>query len=427
VGRLLSQQFRGAGVGLSEVERTFGYDERGFLSDIHDSLRGRIALHHNARGDLTGVVRSHGTSDAHVYDGARNRVYSGWTAHGAALSEALSRAEQAVREGIGFGDPIDLYLSVIPHDEARYVSTVGNRLERVDRSDGTTLLYGYDACGQVVSKTHRSGNAEVVWRYAWNGRGELVRFTTPNGKEWTYRYDAMGRRVEKRSPTGDAWTYVWAGAVLLHTLKNGHLAETYVHEPGGGPLARVDEAVHYIVPDQIGAPSEELGPGGALEWAAQKGTWGEGFSRVGATGGEPFLGQWQDGESGLCYNLFRYYDPELGRYLSPDPIDLLGGLNLYVGVTDPFGEVDRWGLCPAKVPEPGQPPQTVRLFRGVTTGHPGLADAHEGTAYPIGGHSDPKEHNDGDTRSVFTSWTTDWGTARFRATKNGQGGVVLRA
>ena len=89
--------------------------------------------------------------------------------------------------------------------------------------------------------------------------------------------------------------------------------------------------------------------------------------------------------------------------------------------------MDRWGLCPTKVPQPGQPPQTVRLFRGVTTGHPGLADAHEGTAYPIGGHSDPIEHNDGNTNSIFTSWTTEWGTARFFATKYGQGGVILTA
>jgi len=56
------------------------------------------------------------------------------------------------------------------------------------------------------------------------------------------------------------------------------------------------------------------------------------------------LGQWYDGESGLHYNHFRYYDPETGQYLSPDPIGLLGGINAYAGVTDPFGEVDRFGL-----------------------------------------------------------------------------------
>ena len=50
-----------------------------------------------------------------------------------------------------------------------------------------------------------------------------------------------------------------------------------------------------------------------------------------------------DEESGLHYNRFRYYDPEIGRFVSQDPIGLRGGMNLFeyapnpVGWTDPFG------------------------------------------------------------------------------------------
>jgi YD repeat-containing protein len=97
-----------------------------------------------------------------------------------------------------------------------------------------------------------------------------VTFTTPNGKVWTYRYDGAGRRIEKRSPTGDTWRYVWMGAVLMHTLKNDELAETYVHEPGGTcPILRDDGAVHFILPDQNDSPSEEVGADGKLEWTAR--------------------------------------------------------------------------------------------------------------------------------------------------------------
>ena len=50
------------------------------------------------------------------------------------------------------------------------------------------------------------------------------------------------------------------GAVLLHTLKNDALAETYVHEPGGTcPILRDDGEVHFILPDQNDSPSEEVG------------------------------------------------------------------------------------------------------------------------------------------------------------------------
>ena len=56
-------------------------------------------------------------------------------------------------------------------------------------------------------------------------------------------------------------------------------------------------------------------------------------------------GQYYDAETGLHYNWNRYYDPDTGRYLSPDPIGLEGGLNLYAYVeNDPVNWVDMFGL-----------------------------------------------------------------------------------
>ncbi|MGP2937146.1 RHS repeat-associated core domain-containing protein, partial [Serratia nevei] len=57
-----------------------------------------------------------------------------------------------------------------------------------------------------------------------------------------------------------------------------------------------------------------------------------------------YAGQYQDDESGLHYNLFRYYEPEVGRFTTQDPIGLRGGLNLYQYAPNPLMWVDPFGL-----------------------------------------------------------------------------------
>ncbi|MCV4262101.1 RHS repeat-associated core domain-containing protein, partial [Pseudomonas capsici] len=58
--------------------------------------------------------------------------------------------------------------------------------------------------------------------------------------------------------------------------------------------------------------------------------------------------QYFDAETGLHYNRHRYYNPGTGRFLTPDPIKLAGGLNNYRYVPNPTGWVDPLGLsgCP---------------------------------------------------------------------------------
>ena len=50
-------------------------------------------------------------------------------------------------------------------------------------------------------------------------------------------------------------------------------------------------------------------------------------------------------ETGLHYNTFRYYDPDVGRFINQDPIGLFGGHNLYQYAPNPTGWVDPWGLA----------------------------------------------------------------------------------
>jgi RHS repeat-associated protein len=63
-----------------------------------------------------------------------------------------------------------------------------------------------------------------------------------------------------------------------------------------------------------------------------------------------FQGQYLDRESGLHYNTFRFYDPDFGRFISPDPIGLDGGWNLQTYASNHSRWIDPWGLTPEPAP-----------------------------------------------------------------------------
>lgn len=69
--------------------------------------------------------------------------------------------------------------------------------------------------------------------------------------------------------------------------------------------------------------------------------------------------------------------------------------------------------------------ESVTLYRGVTADHPGFADATEGTVYPRGGDGSVFDHALGDTRTEYTSWSSDPATASAFATRGGGPGIVL--
>ena len=60
-------------------------------------------------------------------------------------------------------------------------------------------------------------------------------------------------------------------------------------------------------------------------------------------------GQYLDSETGLYYNRYRYYDPSNGRFTTPDPSHVSGGLNLYKYPGSPMTTIDLLGLSPALI------------------------------------------------------------------------------
>jgi RHS repeat-associated protein len=92
-----------------------------------------------------------------------------------------------------------------------------------------------------------------------------------------------------------------------------------------------------------------------VRWSGQYGSFGEVSHQTAESWalrqGKPTINQplryarqYADSETGLHYNLFRYYDPGVGRFTTQDPIGLNGGLNLYQYAPNPLGWVDPLGL-----------------------------------------------------------------------------------
>jgi len=136
------------------------------------------------------------------------------------------------------------------------------------------------------------------------------------------------------------------------------------------PKAQSSRILYYHT-DHLGTPREMTNSNGNIAWAATYKAWGATqdihyppvlhIVQDGNTVQEQwieqnryerptqnlrFQGQYYDQETGLHYNRFRYYDPDIGRFISQDPIGLFGGQNLYQYAPSPVTWIDPWGLAP---------------------------------------------------------------------------------
>lgn len=250
-----------------------------------------------------------------------------------------------------------------PSRKDRKYNTGGQLLE----SDKARFIY--DEEGNLLQKIIAP---DAIWTYEWYGNGQLKKVTRPDGKTVEFRYDAVGRRTEKQY--GHQLTrFVWDGNVLLHEwqypakdrpeitvtelgdLKQSHPepvpAETlvsWIFEEGTfAPMARISQGKQYsIIADHLGTPCEAYDEKGEKVWAVELDIYGKVRKLADDQSLIPFRypGQYEDTETGLYYNRFRYYSPEEGMYLSQDPSRLKGGMLLYAYVSDPNVFVDIFGL-----------------------------------------------------------------------------------
>jgi len=228
--------------------------------------------------------------------------------------------------------------------------------------------YEYDQEGFLVRKIEKDGK---TWYYHWQGNGMLKQVVRPDRKTVSFEYDALGRRTAKIFE--DSITrWIWDGNTPLHEWKYdlkdrpqavvnefGQVTKdkaeptdnliTWVFDQGSfRPAAKIEADKKYsIINDYLGTPKEAYDYLGNKIWEIEL----EAYGKVRTCSGDKsfipfrFQGQYEDQETGLYYNRFRYYSPEEGMYVTAqDPIGLGGGGNLYGYVNDPNAWIDVLGL-----------------------------------------------------------------------------------
>ncbi|WP_437632439.1 DUF6531 domain-containing protein [Sorangium sp. So ce854] len=319
--------------------RVFGYDRRGLVVSERASDGSAVSYGRDRVGRLLAAVIEE--------DGQRVETWFERDALGRVVAER--QGDRAIRYG---------------HD-AR-----GRRAVRV-MPDGATTRYAYDARGRRIGKREiaaasaepKASEAERTTTYGWDVRDRLREVKLPSGERVRMTYDALGRRVRKEviAATGERArevAFLWDGDAIAAELDSARGARCFVHEPGTlVPLLQAERGdVFTYVNDPLGTPKELIDSKGMVAWSAAHSAWG----KVVETYGDPIcamnhrgnvsspfrlLGQYADEETGLCSTRFRYFDPDVGRWLSPDPLGVLGGLELFGFDGCPTTDVDPLGLA----------------------------------------------------------------------------------
>lgn len=352
-------------------------------------------------GDSGGSNLRTGTYSANLLNQYTNRTVPGYLeANGTAASNAtvtvngLSplRQGQYYRQELSFNNSSAAVSLAITNRGVDVSST--SIVARATMVPQTPEAYQHDADGNLLQDGLR--------KYTWDGENRLVRIETLtnvwSSESWQRvdcAYDPQGRRlvkeVRKWNPTSGSYqlasrrkyfywgwnlmgesdevtglrvTYTWGldlsgtmqgaggvGGLLKATVHTGSTAGDYyyAYDGNGNVMALVSAA------DGTEAARYETGPFGELIRSTGP------MAKVNPF---RFSTKYQDDEDDLYYYGYRAYNPTAGRWLSRDPIEEQGGVNLhgFVGNSG-LNSIDAFGLdygWPV-VPPPGSPPTLVPM------------------------------------------------------------------
>ena len=211
----------------------------------------------------------------------------------------------------------------------------------------------YDADGNMTHKFLTSNSSTFNQQLTWNSLGQLVTVVTTRGgvsTAITYGYDSLGRRIRKATPAGTT-TWVYDGdQVAMELDGSGNKRAEYSYYPGVDRpyrMIRGGQAYYYLA-DGAANIVGLLDSAGQLTNEYHYSPFGlDEVVREGVVNPFRYAGRELDAETGFYYYRARYYDPQLQRFISADPLRLEAGLNGYAYAgNDPINQNDPSGLKP---------------------------------------------------------------------------------
>lgn len=363
-----------AQVGMqAAIQRRYRYDPSGQLTSIEDSRRGRIEYRYDPVGRLLAATSALG-QETFAFDPAGNiqvpdpaqqehitrraplpklldnllKEYAGTSYRYDERGNLIERLRNAQRDTFEWDAFNRMTRATTPHGVTTFAyDPLGRRIAKHSQAmEGTTLreptrtMYGWDgdtlALESGVHQSHGAGERTVHYVYERDSFVPLVQATRSRALQLAPTTDVTALMADNDGKYDIALDPLWNGEFEQQAEAFGK-----------------DEIAFYQC-DHLGTPQELTDHEGKVAWSAQYKAWGQAKEAIsdaalkaGMRNPIRFQGQYHDHETGLHYNRHRYYDPESGRYFSPDPIGLLGGTHTrrYVqnnptrGI-DPLGLID---------------------------------------------------------------------------------------
>jgi len=237
-----------------------------------------------------------------------------------------------------------------PWHNVSYTYDNANQLDYLI-DNGVRTDFTYDANGNQTSK----GDMTFTWDY----QNRLVQVNNPRYPvPSTFAYDGDGKRISKTDSKGTR-NYIYDGVdVVLETDGNGSLTREYFSLAGGiickeEKLSSGITSKEYMLHDYLGSTIFVLDSEGNVLSNYYYEPFGECWNATSdPTGNIRFTGKEYEEDTGLYYFAARWYDAEIGRFVSQDPTEPLSYIYCF---NNPMKYVDPSGLRPP----PGAPQEEI--------------------------------------------------------------------